>query len=92
MAHTYRIVDGVKLDNYLIDAADIAVSGKGDGRISLDDARELMRRVKEDGTYSDIEKVTIAYIREHYKWTDEADDWFRTEIRRWAAKSGIGDR
>jgi hypothetical protein len=87
MSHTYRIVDGVKLDNYLIDAADVAVSGKGDGRISIDDARELMRRVKEDGLYSDIEKVTIAYIREHYKWTDEADDWFRTEIRRWAAKS-----
>ncbi len=92
MAHSYRFVDGVKLDNHLIDAADIAVSGKGDGRISMEDARELMRRVKEDGMYSDIEKVTISYIREHYKWTDEADEWFRTEIRRWAAKSGIGDR
>ena len=27
----------------------------------------------------------MAYIRDNYKWTEEADEWFRTEIRKWAA-------
>lgn len=27
----------------------------------------------------------MAYIRDNYRFTDEADAWFRDEIRRWAA-------
>jgi hypothetical protein len=34
---------------------------------------------------SEIEKMTIRYIRDHYKFTAESDAWFRTEIRKWAA-------
>ncbi|MBE8415582.1 OmpA family protein, partial [Leptospira borgpetersenii serovar Tarassovi] len=32
------------------------------------------------------EKHTIEYIRENYKFTEKSDEWFRTEIRKWATE------
>jgi hypothetical protein len=81
----YRVIDGKKYDNGLLTAAEEAVKGKGDGRISLEDAKSLLEQVKDGDTYTDIEKDTMEYIRNNFKWTDEADEWFRTEIRKWAA-------
>jgi DNA-directed RNA polymerase subunit F len=81
----YRVIDGKKYDNELLTAAEEAVKGKGDGRISLDDAKLLLEKVKDGDTYTDIEKDTMEYIRNNFKWTPEADEWFRTEIRKWAA-------
>jgi DNA-directed RNA polymerase subunit F len=81
----YKEIDGKKYDKELLDAADNAIKGRGDGRISMEDAKDLLAKVKDGDTYTDIEKDTVAYIRDHYKWTAEADEWFRTEIRKWAA-------
>ncbi|MCK5781330.1 MAG: hypothetical protein KAH10_01965 [Flavobacteriales bacterium] len=80
----YKTIDGVKYDGDLIDAADKAIAGKGDGRISKTDAAELLKSVKDGNSYTDIEKSTMAYIRDNYKWMDGANEWFRTEIRKWA--------
>jgi len=82
----YKTIKGVRYDKGILDAADRSVSGQGDGRISLKDAKEMMTSVKDGGKYTDTEKTTIAYVRDNYKFTTEADDWFRTEIRKWAAK------
>lgn len=81
----YKVIDGKKYDAELIEAADKAVAGKGDGRISIADAKVLYEKVADGDSYTDIEKDTMAYIRQNYKWTEEADAWFRTEIRKWAA-------
>ncbi|MFN8254256.1 MAG: hypothetical protein U0W24_01120 [Bacteroidales bacterium] len=81
----YKTIDGKKYDGDLLAFADAAVAGAGDGRISLKDAQELIGKVMDGKTYTDIEKDTMAYIRDNYKWTPEADEWFRTEIRKWAA-------
>ena len=45
----------------------------------------ILEAVKDGASYTDIEKATMKYIRENYKWTDAADEWFRDEIRKWAA-------
>jgi len=81
----YKTINGVRYDKGILDAADRSVAGQGDGRISLDDAKMMMTSVKDGGKYTDTEKATIAYVRDNYKFTTEADDWFRTEIRKWAA-------
>ena len=73
------------MDGRLIDMADIAVSGAGDGRISMHDAQGLIVAVKDSGTYTEIEKDTMEYIRDHYQWTEAANEWFRHEISKWAA-------
>jgi hypothetical protein len=82
----YKTINGKKYDGELLEFADAAVAGAGDGRISLKDAQEILGKVMDANTYTDIEKDTMEYIRDNYKWTPEADEWFRTEIRKWAAK------
>ena len=81
----YKTIDGVKYDAELIEAAETAVAGQGDGKISVKDAEDLLAKVKDGNSYTDIEKATMAYIRENFKWTEKADEWFRAEIRKWAS-------
>ncbi len=89
MAEDYYVeMDGVKRDRKLIELADGAVAGQGDGRVSVDDAKALFAAVKDKNDYTDIEKSTMSYIRDNYKFTVEADAWFRTEVRKWAATKG----
>lgn len=81
----YKTIDGKKYDGDLIAAAEKAVEGHGDGRISMEDAKMLFEKVRDGDSYTDLEKDTMAYIREKFEWTEKADEWFRTEIRKWAS-------
>lgn len=83
MASYYKTIDGVKMDRELLEAADEAIAGRGDGRISQADAEMLLEKVKDGDSYTDVEKATVKHIRENYKWTDEADEWFRKQINLW---------
>ena len=86
MSDSYYVeMDGVKCDRKLIELADGAVAGVGDGRISIEDAKALFAAVADANTYTDVEKDTMKYIRENYNFTVEAEAWFRTEVRKWAA-------
>jgi hypothetical protein len=86
----YKVIDGQKYKRAILNAAEGAVKGSGDGRISQADAERLLKLVKDGDTYTDVEKDTIKYVREKFKWTDSADVWFRSEIRKWAATKGSG--
>lgn len=81
----YKTIDGKKYDGELIELAEKLTAGAGDGRLSKADAEQILEAVKDGNSYTDIEKDTVKYLRENYKWTDAADEWFRTEIRKWAA-------
>lgn len=81
----YKTINGKKYDGELIELADKLTSGRGESRISKDEAAQILEAVKDGSGYTDIEKDTMAYIRKNYKWTDAADTWFRTEVRKWAA-------
>ena len=81
----YKTIDGKKYDGEILELAEKLTSGAGDGRISKEDAAQLLDAVKDGNSYTDIEKDTMAYIRDNFKWTEAADEWFRTEIRKWAA-------
>lgn len=73
------------MDGRLIEIAQNATSGVGDGRISLKDAENIFATVRDGNIYTDIEKATIAYIRKNFNWTEAADDWFRNQISSWRA-------
>lgn len=88
MAAYYKKIKGKKYDGKLLKIADSSVKGKGDGRISLKDAKKILGTVKDSDAYSSVEKNTIRYIRDSYSFTPEADRWFRSEIRKWAATRG----
>jgi len=90
MATYYTRIKGKNYDKKLIGTADRSVKGRGDGRISLQDAKKLLGSVQDASGYSDIEKKTMKYIRDNYDFTPEADRWFRTEIRKWASTKDSG--
>ncbi|MBK8266308.1 MAG: hypothetical protein IPK80_33900 [Nannocystis sp.] len=81
----YKTINGKKYDKQMLEIAEAVTSGQGDGRISLADAKRLLAAVTDGGSYTEIEKETMAYIRANFRFTEEADEWFRTEIRRFAA-------
>lgn len=84
----YKQIDGVRYDKALIAAAQEAVSGRGDGRISKADAEKLLPFVIDGDTITATEQATLGYLRDHFTWTDKADAWFKDAITRWQA----GDR
>ncbi len=81
----YTTVEGKKLDKRLIGLAESAIEGRGDGRISTEDAKKIIEAVTDGGVYTDVEKNTMEYIRNNFKWTESADSWFRSQIASWAA-------
>lgn len=85
MAGYYKTIKGKRYDRSLLDLADSLTTGGGDGRISLQDAKTLFKKVTDGSTYTDTEKATMQYIRDNYRFTESADKWFRAEIRSWAA-------
>ena len=84
----YTIIRGKKYDRRMLELAEGLTSGRGDGRISINDAKNLLRVVKDANNYSPTEKATMEYIRRHFKFTKEGDEYFRNEIRKWAASKG----
>jgi len=86
MASYYLIIDGVKHDRELVEMADKLTAGQGDGCLSSYDAAQLLEAIKDGACYTDVDKQTVRYLREHYKWTGLAYEWFRTEIRKYAAE------
>ena len=91
MASHYRQIDGKKYSAELLDIADALVAGKGDGRISAEDAGELFDKLAKDHKYTDLEKDTIAYIHENYNWTEAGDKALRFAVRSWAATRGAAE-
>ncbi|MBN8220015.1 MAG: OmpA family protein [Spirochaetes bacterium] len=84
----YTVIRGKKYDRRMLELAEGLTKGRGDGRISVTDAKNLLRVVKDSNNYSATEKQTMEYIRKHYKFTKEGDEFFRSEIRKWAAGKG----
>jgi hypothetical protein len=86
--NNYKQVGDKKLDGHLIEIANVAVAGAGDGRISKADAERLLAAVIEDNVFTDVERTTIDYIHKNYKWTESARDWFRDQIKAWEKEYG----
>lgn len=77
----YKTIDGVKYDADLIEKAEKAVAGKGDGRISKKDAEDLLISVVDGNNITDVEKDTMDYVKKNYKWTEDAESWFDAQIK-----------
>lgn len=74
MASYYKTIDGKNYDKAILDMAKASVAGQGDGRISLNDAKKIVRLIQDGGRVTDIEKRSLQYILKKYKFTDTAED------------------
>lgn len=82
----YKQIDGKRYKAITLKMADESVEGKGDGRISKEDAAKIFATISDGKSYTQVEKDTMRYIRDHYNWTEGADELFRKKVRSWAAK------
>lgn len=82
----YKQINNVKYDRALLDQADAAVAGAGDGRVSEKDAQAIWDDAADGSHYTDCEKRTIAYIKANYKCTDKAIALFDKAEKDWAEK------
>ena len=81
----YKYIDGKRYKAATLKEAEGAVGGKGDGRISMEDARKIFGTISDGKQYTPVEKATIRYLRENYNWTEQADELFRHLVGSWAA-------
>ena len=77
------IINGKKYDKELIHLVKKVTKDKK--QINIDDSKELFTKISDYNDYTVIEKQTVAYIRKKYKFTEEANKWLRTEIRKEAS-------
>lgn len=68
------------MDRSLLDAADQAIAGQGDGRISKADASNLLARIYDGGNITSTEQNTILYILRNYNFTDAARNLFLSRL------------
>ena len=82
-ARIFMEIKGKKYDRELIETAQELTEKEEE--IKLEGSKKLFLKIKVYGDYTDVEKRTVGYIRKKFKFTNEADQWLRTEIRRWGA-------
>ena len=80
---TFKYINGKKYDRELLEVAEELTTKKEE--ITLEGSKQLFHKITDYDDYTQIEKQTVAYIRKKYKFTPEANNWLRTEIRSWAA-------
>ncbi|HIM86571.1 MAG TPA: carboxypeptidase regulatory-like domain-containing protein, partial [Candidatus Poseidoniales archaeon] len=76
-------IEGKKYDRELIEIAQELTEKEEE--IKLEGSKKLFLKIKDYDDYTDIEKRTVSYIRKKFKFTSEANQWLRTEIKRWSA-------
>ncbi|HIL14546.1 MAG TPA: cell envelope biogenesis protein OmpA, partial [Deltaproteobacteria bacterium] len=57
----YKTIHGVRYDRSLLEAADERIAGQGDGRISEQDAKELVELSKDGGRVTETELRTLKH-------------------------------
>ncbi|MDP7590602.1 MAG: hypothetical protein QGG08_03145 [Candidatus Poseidoniia archaeon] len=71
------------LDLELLCAAEGAVAGHGDGRVSRGDLQEIMVIIRGTGWFSPVEKATLDLIHRNYRFTSAAEKLYHTELSNW---------
>lgn len=84
----YRTISGKQYDNELLEIAEKATK-RSKAPIGKNIAKTLFDAIKDGGDYTDVEKRTVKYIRDNFKFSPEADEYLRSEIRKWAAKISV---
>ena len=78
----YKIVKGVRYDRALLEAAENRIKGKGDGRISEQDLKELVD-LSEDGKGITVTELrTLRYIQDEFNLTEKAQRWLADNVSR----------
>jgi len=78
----YTFINNLKYDSELLNIANDSIKGKGDGRISLNDTKNLLKNIFDKSTVTEVEHRTVYYILKNYKFTNESYDYFLEELQK----------
>ena len=70
----YKEIDGIKYDKAILDIADEQIKGRGDGRLSEDDMKLIIKSVIDRKKITKTEYLTIFYLIKNYNITDKTLD------------------
>ncbi|MCZ8342529.1 MAG: OmpA family protein [Leptospira sp.] len=84
----YRTINGKQYDRELLEIVEKAAK-RSKAPLGKNVARTLFEAIVDGNEYTDVEKRTVKYIRDTFKFTEESDEYLRTEIRKWAAKISV---
>ncbi|XDD46748.1 OmpA family protein [Leptospira sp. WS39.C2] len=84
----YRTINGKQYDNELLEIVEKATK-RSKAPIGKNIAKTLFDAIKDGGDYTDVEKRTVKHIRDNFKFSPDADEYLRSEIRKWAAKISV---
>jgi len=87
MASYYKRIKGVDYDRAILEMAEACVQGQGDGRISLGDAKKIVKLIKDGGKITPVEQKSLLYILENYHFTDTAIKHIKAALTPGAAAS-----
>ena len=76
----YRIINGKRYEASLLNSAEFYTRGKGDGRISEEEARILWRQALDGGRLTETEERTLVYLMENFNFTEKAKDVFQEAL------------
>ncbi|BDA77276.1 hypothetical protein LPTSP3_g02060 [Leptospira kobayashii] len=84
----YRTIKGKQYDRELLEIVEKATK-RTKSPLNKNVAKNLFEAIKDGNDYTETEKRTVKYIRENFSFSEEADEYLRTEIRKWAAKISV---
>lgn len=84
----YRTINGKQYDRELLEIVEKAAK-RSKAPLGKNVAKTLFEAIVDGNEYTDVEKRTVKYIRDTFKFTEESDEYLRTEIRKWAAKISV---
>jgi len=67
----YVTIDGVSYDKALLELADALIEGKGDGRLSEDDVKQLIGKIIDKKKITKTEYLTVFYLIKNYNITQK---------------------
>ncbi|WP_432697542.1 hypothetical protein ACQUQP_04110 [Marinobacterium sp. YM272] len=76
----YVTIDGNKYEKELLELAKAHTTGRGEGKISKDEAADLLKSASDGQGVTETEMATLKYIRETFEFTDAAASYFDDEV------------
>jgi hypothetical protein len=76
----YVTINGEKYEKELIDLATKLTTGRGEGKISKEEAGDLLKSASDGRGVTETELKTLKYIRTAFTFTDAAATFFDAEV------------
>ncbi|MEL6357852.1 MAG: hypothetical protein AAFQ37_13070 [Bacteroidota bacterium] len=81
MPSYYRIINGISYDRALLESAEALIQGRGDGRISVADAKTLWEQTLDGPGTTPREHKTLSYILHTFHLTDSAREYLAEKVQ-----------